>query len=259
MCRYIELFGHTIPTYGLCFIFAIFLPTFLAVWRLKRLHGNVDNMITIAASTIAGAIFGARVLYALATYGLTGVYERIMALDFSFFQGSGMVFYGGLIGGIGCAILCMKIVHETQYNLLATAITPCIPFGHAIGRVGCMLAGCCYGLPYEGVGALHLIDAGIEYPVFPIQALEAGLNILLGIVLLLYTKNRKPTIKVIYAYLMCYSIIRFILEFFRGDAVRGIYAGISTSQWISLLLFVISVWAMMRTKKQRINADKSEG
>ena len=122
--------------------------------------------------------------------------------------------------------------------MLVNAIVPCIPLGHAIGRVGCLFAGCCYGLPYNGIGAIHLNPVGITHPVFPVQLLEAVLNLILSGCLLLYSRKKPSGYSLLFLYLICYAVIRFLLEFLRGDQIRGLFIGLSTSQWISLLMLL---------------------
>ena len=105
-------------------------------------------------------------------------------------------------------------------------IVPGIALGHGVGRVGCFLAGCCYG---------HLMENGHR---FPIQLVESSLLIALGVYLWrnIHKKN------LVWIYLLSYSVIRLIIEFGRFDEIRGLYfMNISTSQVISIAILLIVV------------------
>ena len=75
----------------------------------------------------------------------------------------------------------------------------------------------------------------------PIQLIEAGLNLLIFLLIFYLFKKSKMTDKLIFVYMLVYPVVRFTLEFFRGDAIRGFLFGLSTSQWISILLFVTAI------------------
>ena len=113
-------------------------------------------------------------------------------------------------------------------------ITPGFAIFHVFGRMGCFFGGCCYGkiatwgiALYDEPGVLRI----------PIQLIESGCILLIFIVLL-YIDKKIKNISLLSVYLAMYAICRFVLEFFRGDAIRGIWWGISTSQIISLLILL---------------------
>ena len=156
---------------------------------------------------------------------------------------SGLVFYGGLIGGIVGGILGIKVA-KINTQLVERSVVPFLPIGHAIGRIGCLLAGCCTGKEYDGIFAIHypstVSELSAEQGYFPVQLLEAGINIIISITLIIYSKKQKPKYSILFLYLLLYSVMRFCLEFLRGDEIRGIYFGLSTSQCISILLLLVS-------------------
>lgn len=236
MHPYFHLFSFAIPAYGVFMAAGLSLATLLAIIRAKKAGGDPDYTLIIICFATGGVLLGSYLLYLVVSYGLNRVIADIKEGSFSFLKSGGLVFYGGLIGGIAGALLGIRVTHETRYSMLVNAIVPCIPLGHAIGRVGCLFAGCCYGLPYNGIGAIHLIPVGITYPVFPVQLLEAVLNLILSGCLLLYSRKKPSGYSLLFLYLICYAVIRFLLEFLRGDQIRGLFIGLSTSQWISLLM-----------------------
>ncbi len=167
-----------------------------------------------------------------------------MAQNPSFWMGGGMVFYGGLGGGMAFAAAyslgLRRFPPERLFCLL-----PGLAFGHAIGRVGCWLAGCCYGRPTSW--PLGVVLDGVSR--HPVQLYEAAA--LSGLGVFLWHKIRRkdwPGQWIWPTYLLSYSVMRFLLEFFRGDRQRGVWqswAGeMSTSQGVGLavVLGVVLWW-----------------
>ena len=164
---------------------------------------------------------------------------------------AGFVFYGGLIGGlIGYYIYCRQF--KLDFLLFMDLMAPSLPIMHGIGRIGCLFAGCCYGIHYEG--PFHItfersIVAPNGVPLFPTQIVESILNIIAGIFLIIYSRRERQQGRIIAVYIIYYSIIRFILEFLRGDIPRGMVFSISTSQLISILLLPIGLYLFLKPKK----------
>ena len=149
----------------------------------------------------------------------------------------GFVFYGGLFGGLLGAFLYTRRYGISFAKFCNTAIVS-VPLIHAFGRLGCFCAGCCYGVPADPPLGLYFNNSPVAphgVALFPVQLLEAGLNLLLFFVLALVFRKRRR-LSPVPVYLTSYAVIRFVLEYFRYDAVRGIFFGLSTSQWISVAL-----------------------
>ncbi len=171
------------------------------------------------------------------------------ALDYSvevnFWLGGGFVFYGGLVFAALFALTYAFLVKSTKVSDLAN-ILPGLSLGHALGRIGCLLAGCCYGnhcdLP------IGIVFRGVKR--HPVQLYEALALVILFFVLRELLKKRKKA-QTLIAYLFGYSAIRFFLEFFRGDEIRGAYLNLSTSQWVSIVLILITLSVTVLTKTRR--------
>ena len=238
MFPYISVFGRNIGTYGLCMILGFALAGFLAYRRGKPAGLRWEDLLIIAAMVLGGALLGGGGLYVFITYSWNQILEFIRQGDFRFL-GSGIVFYGGLIGGALGALLGICIA-SCPFRIAEHAIVPYIPLGHAIGRIGCIMAGCCHGFPYDGPFALYyphsLARVSPQQGYFPVQPLESLVNVIICLLLLYVQKQVRRTGDLLFAYLGMYAVSRFFLEMLRGDAIRGIWDGISTSQWISLAL-----------------------
>ncbi len=246
MFPFVDLGFVKIPTYGICMVIGLFLAAGLMLWRTRKTDVCCEDLIAIQAVCLASCLFGAKFLYIVVTYSPDEIMGYIMKGDFSFIGRSGLVFYGGLIFGIIGTLLMAKAL---KVDLLGIEkhIVPFIPLGHAIGRVGCFLAGCCYGMEYSGPLAVYYPKAPLKFMdfpefgvgYFPVQLLESLLDLVIFGILLVYTKKERQRGNVLFAYIMMYAIMRFCTELFRGDAVRGIHFSVSTSQWISIVLIVL--------------------
>ena len=177
----------------------------------------------------------------------------------------GFVFYGGLIGGILGAAAYGKIYGLSLLKLF-DKLCPGVPLGHAFGRLGRFCAGCCYGVECD-FGLVYTAPADPYTPVgvklFPVQLIESlALIVLLAAVLIIRKKikdssaNKNENRGVLtFFYLSAYSAVRFCLEFFRGDAERGFIFGLSTAQFISVLIFSGSVVYLAVSKILKRNND----
>lgn len=257
MYPFINILNREIPLYGLMMVIGILVAGFIASLRLKGSKTNVDDLILLITLTIASALLGAKLLYIFITYGFADIKSFILSGNFQFFINSGFVFYGGLISGILGIIICHKIFgidfFEYEYS-----IVPVIPIGHAFGRIGCFLAGCCHGDIYCGFGKVFYpannisgLNPALSY--FPTQLVEAFFNFVIFLILVYYA-NRNPKILNITAlYALLYSILRFFIEFTRGDEIRGAFLGLYTSQWISIFLAICAIFVIFI-----LNKDENE-
>jgi phosphatidylglycerol:prolipoprotein diacylglycerol transferase len=219
------------------------------VWgcRTATKRGHDDNdMILLLLLIAAGTLLGGHILYGALNFLIfpqytSGIFQISGIKDFlarlySIFGGS--VFYGGLIGGFLAGLLCVrkKRLPLPEYTDM---LAPAIPFFHIFGRVGCFLGGCCYGVEsrFGFIFRQALVAEANGVRRFPVQLAEALGNLLIFLLLAALLKKNALKGRLMASYLLLYSVMRFVLEFWRGDAARGIIYGLSTSQWVSLILF----------------------
>lgn len=257
MLPVMHLFGRTITLYGLMIVIGLITGIAIAVRRSKT-HGF--QPIDVLFASIFGGIglfVGAKLLFILVMVPEFIRHFMIYVSHPSLLEpllAGGFVFYGGLIGAaVGCYIYCR--IYKLPYLKMLDHIAPSIPLIHGFGRLGCFFAGCCYGIVYDGPG--HIVFHGSEFappgiPLFPTQLLESGLNLIAAALLLMYAKSERKTGRVIGVYITYYAVMRFFMEFLRGDLARGSIFGLSTSQWISLVLLPIGIWFILgvMTKKK---------
>ena len=238
MLRYIKFYNFSIPSYGLCMSIALVLCAFLFARRAQKNNISADNTIVISALSFGSAILGGALLYIIISYSPEQILYFIKNRQFSILFSGGLVFYGGLLGGSIGAIITSKLF-KIDIPSVEKSVVPLIPLGHAIGRIGCLLAGCCYGRPDDGFFAVYNFYTSPTGCFFPLQLLESLLNLIIMTILLLLSKKKFKKYGLFSLYLFLYATTRFILEFFRGDIVRGFLFNLSTSQWCSLLIIFV--------------------
>lgn len=255
MLPFISIFGKQIPAYGLCMAIGILVCSFGACLRAHRNKLCVEDLIVYGACIIGVALFGAAILYNFVTYGFIGLIKEIQnhGID-EIIKNNGLVFYGGLLGGLVGMLLAYKIT-RTSPKLYYVSAVPFIPIGHAFGRLGCFCAGCCYGKESNSIFAMKFKAAvtGVspDIAVLPTQLFEVIGNVFIAIYLLKkYPYNSEKTSNVLFEYLILYAVMRFFIEFCRGDALRGSWMLFSTSQWISISMILVVSFLLYRSKKK---------
>ncbi len=256
----VTIFGRPIGTYALSSVAGILLAGWYAC-RAARRRGVDDNeIIVLLLVSAVGILLGSHVLYALTNLPalLRYLSESANLPLGDWFRGllpyvGGAVFYGGLLGGLAAGALYLRI-RRLPFAAYADIAAPAIPLFHAFGRIGCFLGGCCYGIPWEGgityTRALSPEANGVAR--FPVQLLESALLFALFFLLAALFRRGALRAKLLALYLAVYAVLRFLLEFLRGDAIRGVYFGLSTSQWISLaILLALGVAALARACARR--------
>lgn len=232
----IKLGSFFIPYYGLMIVTGISFAALIGWIQIKKQHKSYDDFIIIAAISGLCGIVGAKMLYLILSADKID-FSRLSDLRYlNSLMSGGFVFYGGLIGGFAGLLICRRFFKLDVVTYVNLCIS-CIPIAHGFGRIGCGLVGCCYGCPYDGPGAIlyrNSLFAPLGESLFPVQFTEAALNFIIALLLLLLAKKLTGT-KGIELYLLLYAVMRFILEFFRyDDSQRGVFGGISTSQYISI-------------------------
>lgn len=248
MLPYIYFFGAKLPMYGLMMLTGGFLAVLFACLRAKKRGLSTMDVLLAAIFCFIFGLIGAKTLYVVTEIPAYITHFKAAGFDFMWLlneiKRSGIVFYGGLIGGVfGGWLYCR--VFRLDFWRYADAMIPFLPLAHGFGRIGCFCAGCCFGCrmdPPWGIPYTNSIGAPNGIPFFPVQLLEAGFCLLLLFpIMQVYSRKQRKPGQVVGLYLVCYGIFRFINEYFRADEIRGIFLGVSTSQWISLLLVPIGI------------------
>jgi len=189
---------------------------------------------------------------------LIGAKLLLLVVDFDQFSSSpqdllslarsGGVFYGGLILAVVVAFWYIAR-HRLPFWTTCDVFAPGIALGHVTGRLGCLAAGCCYGRPTDVPWAITFtnplaaanVGTPLGIPLHPTQVYEAGAELLILVILLATERRGRPFAgRTFWAYMLLYAISRYVVEIYRGDP-RGEFFGVSTSQFISLVLAPLSI------------------
>ena len=247
--EFIQIGSRTIYWYGVLMA-AAFLAG-MVHWRLLgRREGRDAAFCTdLAFWIMIAGILGARVSYVAANWG----HYAQHLMEIPRIDKGGVIYYGGFMGAVIAVVVIARLRREQPLALGDFVITA-LPLGHALGRIGCFLNGCCYGVPGNGSWcvALPAVD-GI--PRQPVQLYEAAFNLTLYVVLTLAYRARRPSGSVVALYLLTYPMGRFLLEFLRGDE-RLHWIGLTHAQVISVAAFVIGLCLWTRVRSSHVLAHR---
>ncbi len=242
----------TIHTYGFFVSLGFFIGLLLAVKQAKKEGISHNKIIDLGFYILLSAILGSRLFFIILN---SSHYIKNPLEIFKIWEG-GLVFYGGVLLAIPIVILYIK---KNSLGIWSTAdlFAPSIAIGHALGRLGCFSAGCCYGktaesLPWGVVFTDPNCLAPTNIPLHPTQLYESGGEFINFLILLILRKHKSFNGQLFMTYLLLYSVLRFTVEFFRGDVERGFISGnLSISQGISILMFSIAIIGMLVLKKRK--------
>jgi phosphatidylglycerol:prolipoprotein diacylglycerol transferase len=261
-----ELLGHTLgpftlPTYGVLIAIAFLTGLFVA-GRAARKEGLDQEKITdLALYVLIAGIVGARLLLLAIDWRFYSAHPReILAAVLQ----SGGVFYGGLLLAFPVAWWYARRHHLDGWRT-ADVLAPGVVIGQAIGRLGCLAAGCCHGRPtnvpwaitFRDVYTYRLIGTPLDTPLHPTQIYESFACFLIFFILLWIAGHKRFQGEVVLAYVLLYSVARFVVEFFRGDKVRGFPFGgpLSTSQVIAIPLALGAAALLVRFMRKTREAS----
>lgn len=254
MKPFIYFNNFTVPTYGLLLLTGFVVAVVFFLLNAKHRSITKFDAFLLSLFCIIGALIGAYLLYIILMLPDIIHYIKIYRADLVravIFSG-GLVYYGGVAGGF-----FGFYYYTSRYRINKTdsadIIAPSLSLGHAFGRIGCFFAGCCYGVESERFGiafnASLVAPNGIK--LVPVQLYEAVAEILIAVLSYILMRKGKKSSS-FFSYLLLYPTFRFIIEFWRGDNYRGIFFGLSTSQWISIFILIATLLTLIfRTLKNR--------
>ena len=235
--------GFTFHSYGLMLAIGFLSSFTLCMLRFHRKGEDLKLLMTLLVPTILGGFLGSHLLGCIIeSQSLSEFFTLCMDLT------QGYVFYGGLLTILITTLIYSKVT-SLDYLHYTDLIIPTLPAAQGFGRIGCFLAGCCYGKPcsFLSVTFTHSPVAPNFVPLFPIQLLCACFDFIFFFCILKYEKKAPPKGTLTFTYLTVYSLVRFIVEFFRGDARRGFILFLSSSQVFSVvLLFFCGTYLLYR-------------
>lgn len=244
-----------LPSMGFCILIGTILAL-ITVYLIRRYSSlSKDDVLDGILWAVVLGFIGMKVLFWIVepqTFVLN--FDSLGAFWDSLVDliGSGMVFYGGLIGGIGGILLvCWR--KKKNFFTYSDLFAPCFCLAHAGGRVGCHFSGCCYGMVCESPISVYTRMDEFHLPHLPTQLMEATFLVLLSVTLILIYRKSKHRGTVTSMYLILYAVWRFIIEFFRADE-RGAVGALSTSQFISIFILIAGIVILILSRRWKKEA-----
>lgn len=261
MFPYFEVLGKTIGSYGLCAVVGLVVCGIVASLLARRYKIIYEDIVLLMVVIGVSLLIGGHILFGITNLDkLIALFSRASSYSIKEIFGylvtcfGGMVFYGGFLGACAGLLIYTKHSKDVERGAAFDLFAVCIPLFHVFGRIGCFFSGCCYGMESKFGFVVHgntVVPEINDVRRLPVPLIEATCNLVIFLVLLRMFLTEKKKGKLIMYYMLIYPVVRFIIEFFRGDAIRGFFLGLSTSQWISLILFGVAVWNLFVSGRKK--------
>jgi phosphatidylglycerol---prolipoprotein diacylglyceryl transferase len=256
-----ELGPLTIYSYGVLLAAAYLIGLWMAAQRARHAGLDPNKVLDLGIWVIIAALVGAKALLFIVDFEqFTRSWQDFMTL-----LRSGGVFYGGLIAAV---VVCIYQLRKHRLPLWTSGdlFAPGIALGYMVGRLGCLLAGCCFGRPTDVAWAITFTDpianlnvgTPLNVPLHPTQLYESAAGLVIFLLLIAFERRGRPFPgRTFWLFVLLYSVSRFMIEFYRGDDRGMPLEGLSTSQLISLVLFPLSLimlWYLSRPSRPQTEA-----
>lgn len=233
-------------SYGLMIAIGILAAFSMTEYRATKKGLEKERIFNLGIWCVIGGLLGAKLLYYITELPAI-IKNPVLLKNIS----EGFVVYGGIIGGIFAGFLyCKK--NKLDFLSYFDLVMPSISLAQGFGRIGCFLAGCCYGRETNSWFGVVFHDspyAPSGVALIPTQLISAVADFLLFFILVYLSNRIKAEGTIAGCYLIFYSIGRFLIEFLRNDE-RGTVGALSTSQFISCFLLIIGICICMITQKR---------
>jgi phosphatidylglycerol:prolipoprotein diacylglycerol transferase len=256
-----ELGPVTIYSYGVLLAAAYLLGLKFAMVRGRQRGLDEARVMDLGIYVIISALVGAKLMLLIVDF-------RHFTTDSTAVFGllrSGGVFYGGLILAVAVALWYLRRYRMPTWDV-CDAFAPGIALGHVVGRLGCLLAGCCYGrqtdvpwaIVFTNPEAAANVGTPLDVHLHPTQLYEASAEaLILGLLLATESRGKAFSGRTFWSYILLYGASRFVIEFYRGDP-RGMVMGlVSTSQFISLFLMPLAIVMLIRLRSIRAEPEST--
>lgn len=238
----------TVHWYGVFVALGFLAGLWTAAWRARAIGVSTETIFDLGIWQILSGLLGARIFYVVGHWEeFAGNLIEIVRVDHG-----GLVFYGGFIGA---TLTTMWYAKRKKLSIwkLADVLAPSLALGHAFGRLGCFMNGCCYGKACDLAWAVHF---PVEHEthgvaVHPTQIYETGLNLIMFAGLHLFYRRRRFDGQVFWMYVLLYAVLRFAVEFTRGDYTAYFFGGhLAPGQVTAVVMFVVALACLWRFSKR---------
>lgn len=234
------MFDTEIPLYGIFILLALFANVIISSILAKKYNYNTTEVTNMLVYENIGILLGAKIL----TY-----IEHYKELDFDLLN-LGISSYGGVIGAI-VFLLLFAFQFKKKVKELLFVFMPSIPLMYAIGKIGCFLVGCCYGIEYTGIGSVvykYSLAAPSNLSLFPVQLVETFVFMLIFVYMLNKSLKDNFDYKTLgISFVLC-GISKFLLDYLRMSHIGKV---LSFSQVISIIFIVIGGFIIKLSKNRK--------
>jgi len=233
----------TIYSYGFMLFVAVLISLNLLVKSAEKKGYSADLMTDLVITILLSGIIGARLLYVMLNLG----FYKNNPKEIVMLHHGGLAVLGGVVLGTAAVFIFCKH-RKLNFLEIVDLVSPYIALAHSIGRIGCFLNGCCYGLPSR---------FGIYFPVhqaklIPSQLIESFLLFVLFILLRIKQERAHQQGAIFVSYILYYSAIRFLVEFIRADSQK-LFMGLTIFQYFCIVLFAVSSLFYILLWKRKIS------
>lgn len=253
---YNDLFSigpFTVHGYGLMIAIGVLAALFTGEARAKKRKMNADVLYSMTFLSVFFGFVGAKILFCIVEW------KSFLESPASVLSSNGFVVYGGIFAGAFTTYLycrIKKLVFLDYFDLML----PSVALAQGFGRIGCFLAGCCYGRETDSAWGIAFTNSGFApngVKLIPTQLISSAGMFVIAAVLFWYAAKPRKKGRVGALYLILYSIGRFSVEFLRND-YRGEVGIFSTSQFIALFTFAAGIVLFIRFGKKKALSDKEQ-
>ena len=234
-----------LPTYVFLVSIGVLIGLWISVRNSERMGADGDKAWNLGILMVLCGIAGSKLLYIINDWGYYSTHAREI-FSVATLQAGG-VFSGGLLAAFVAAAWYVRR-HSMPALGTCDAFAPGLALGHAIGRIGCFAAGCCYGkethhfwgVVFRNPLAHEITGTPLNVPLEPTQLFESAVELANFFLLMWMLKHRKFEGQVFGAFMFIYGVARFFLEYLRDDPGRGsVFGGAMTgTQLISIGLVI---------------------
>ncbi len=238
----------TIYSYGFFIASAFLLALAVTSREARRRDLNVSLVSDLGFYIIVSAIVGSRLLYVVIKWS----YFKKHLLESLMIWKGGLVFVGGAILAMGVAVIFLKKKGEDPW-IWADCMAPAIAIGQFVGRIGCLMAGCCYGRYCTMPWAITFTDphslAPLNVPLHPTEIYHSLAGLITFFILWLTRDRFKKKGQLFGLLMVLYGIGRFVIEFYRGD-FRPMWGPLSMTQWMAAAISVCGLLLILVRGRQ---------
>ncbi len=255
---HVDLFSigrFTVHSYGLLIAIGVVLAIVITILRAKHMGLSGEEVLNIGIIIVVFGFVGAKILFILENF------RQFLEHPLSVIGSSGFVVYGGLIIGLFAVFVYCRWIRKIPFLRYVDLYFPSVALGQALGRLGCFMAGCCYGketTAWWGVVFPENSYAPAGVPLIPTQLISAIGDFAIFLFLFFFSKKLAKKVGDVTAfYMLLYGAGRFCVEFLRQNEQGGIGV-LTTAQCFSLVFLAAFVFMFILNRKAPYSKNYSE-